>query len=54
MAGTYDNEQQRIIDGIKCIAFREENRTQLFQDLLCSYPERVKAVLAANEKHTNY
>jgi transposase len=23
MAGTYDNEQQRIIDRIKCIAFRE-------------------------------
>ncbi|CAF1151546.1 unnamed protein product [Rotaria sordida] len=23
MAGTYDNEQQRMIDRIKCIAFRE-------------------------------
>jgi hypothetical protein len=23
MAGTYDNEEQRIIDRVKCIAFRE-------------------------------
>ncbi len=23
MAGTYDNEQQRLIDRIKCIVFRE-------------------------------
>jgi hypothetical protein len=23
MAGTYDNEQQRVIDRIKCVAFRE-------------------------------
>jgi hypothetical protein len=23
MAGTYDNEQQRVIDRIKCLAFRK-------------------------------
>jgi len=24
MAGTHDNEQQRVIDRIKCVAFREK------------------------------
>ena len=31
-----------------------ENRTELFEDLLCSYPSRLAAVRRANGKHTDY
>ena len=31
-----------------------ENQTDLFVDLLCSYPSRLKAVRDANGQHTDY
>lgn len=31
-----------------------ENRTELFQDLLCSYPSRLRAVREAHGQHTGY
>lgn len=31
-----------------------ENRTELFEDLLCSYPSRLEAVRAAQGQHTPY
>ena len=31
-----------------------ENRTELFEDLLCSYPSRLNAVRRANGGHTDY
>ena len=31
-----------------------QNRTHLFEDLLCSYPSRLKAVRDCNGQHTNY
>ena len=31
-----------------------ENRTELFEDLLCSYPSRLRAVRDANGDHTSY
>ncbi len=39
---------------VKDVLTSLENRTELFQNLLYSYPDRIKAVLAANGKHTNY
>ena len=116
MAGCYDTENQRVIDRIMCIAFREardagamfidrswianklrrsvwwvidnwnkkpearmleekgpgrysietlrrnleivllslENRNELFEDLLCSYPSRLKAVREAHGRHTDF
>ena len=31
-----------------------EDRTELFEDLLCSYPARLKACCEANDQHNNY
>ena len=31
-----------------------ENCTELFEDLLCSYPSRLEAVRRANGQHTGY
>ena len=31
-----------------------ENRTELFENLLFSYPDIFKAVIAANGKHTDF
>ena len=47
---SYDTLLRHVTDVLKSL----ENRTQLFVDLLSSYPERIKAVIAANGKHTDY
>ena len=31
-----------------------ENRTELFENLLCSYPSRLEAVREAHGQHTDY
>ena len=31
-----------------------ETRTEVFEDLLCSYPARLKAVREAGGQHTNF
>ncbi len=43
-----------LLRHVKDVLTSLENRTELFQNLLYSYPDRIKAVLAANGKHTNY
>ncbi len=47
---SYDTLLRQLKDVLK----RLENRTELFVNLLCSYPDRVKAILAANGNHTNF
>jgi hypothetical protein len=45
-----DTLTQHVID----VLISLENRVDLFQNLLCSYPNRIKAVKEANGKHTHY
>ena len=68
MAGKIgDSEQQRQIERIMRVAFRIardagatfinlkiENRKLKIENLLCSYPSRLKAVREACGQHTNY
>jgi len=44
---SYATLLQHLTDLLKNL----ENRTKLFEDLLCSYPERIKTIIAANGRH---
>ena len=54
---SFDSEEARLVDRIQACAFyqaKEEFDEDLFQNLLCSMPERLKQVREAEGGHTDY
>ena len=52
--GTGRYSYETLHQNVENVLINLENRQDLFVDLLCSYPDRLKAVSRAGGRHTDY